>query len=229
MASAEEAKAAYIAKMGEELGTQFAQLWQDVVFLCKVWTEFVELFGTKPSRVELLNMAAPRMTRVIQDALWEATLLNIARLTDPSNSLGSKNKANLTIQNLPKLVDDPTLRSSIEKLVRTASDEAAFCRDWRNRHIAHRDLDLALDRTATPLAEASRARVKGALVALVNVLNAVEGHYMNASTYYDLGFSIGGAISLLYVIDDGLRAQEAREKRLLQGKPSDEDLAPRHL
>ena len=41
-----------------------------------------------------------------------------------------------------------------------------FCRDWRNRHIAHRDLQLALKQGAEPLKPASRSKVREALEAL---------------------------------------------------------------
>jgi hypothetical protein len=60
-------------------------------------------------------------------------------------------------------------------------------------------------------------------------LNAVEGHYCDSTTGYDLGGPLGGATSLLYVIDDGLRAQEAREKRLEEGKPLLDDFRRRDL
>lgn len=225
MATATEAKANYVAKMGDELGAQFAQLWQEVAYLYMTWTEYVALFGTKPSRVELLNNSAPAMFRAVQNTMWEATLLNIARLTDPPNSLGRQDKPNLTIQNLPNLIDDPTLKSEIGKLVQTASEKAAFCRDWRNRHIAHRDLNLALDRPVEPLAAASIAQVKEALAAMADVLNGVQGPYMDASTHFDFGFGMGSAISLLSVLDDGLKARVKRQERLSKGQPTEEDLA----
>lgn len=42
--TAEEAKIHYIEKMGDDLGTQFAALWQEVVRLHMKWGEYVELF-----------------------------------------------------------------------------------------------------------------------------------------------------------------------------------------
>jgi hypothetical protein len=142
----------YLVKMGEALGTQFYALWQEVVWLHWNWAEFVELFGTKPTRIELLNQAAPAFFRVVQDTLWEVTLLHIARLTDQSRSGGRNDRANLTIRNLPGLIHDPELKQVVSGLIETAVDKAGFCRDWRNRHIAHRDLNLALS------ADEARAR-----------------------------------------------------------------------
>jgi hypothetical protein len=53
--SAEEMKQHYAAKMGEELGTQFAALWQEVALLHRKWSEYVALFATNSTRVDVLN------------------------------------------------------------------------------------------------------------------------------------------------------------------------------
>jgi hypothetical protein len=71
--TAEEAEKRHTEKMGEALGTQFYALWKEVVWLHWNWAESVELFGSKPTRIELLNRAAPAFFRMTQDALWELT------------------------------------------------------------------------------------------------------------------------------------------------------------
>jgi AbiU2 len=156
--TAEDAKKANIEKMGELLGTLFSGLWQDVATRYFYWKEYVTLFGTKPERIALLNRAAPFIFRTIQDELWESTLLSLARLTDPSNSQGNPDRSNLTIQALPALIVDAKLKAEVEKLVAEAVKLTEFCRDWRNRRIAHRDLKLALGDSTKPLANGSRRR-----------------------------------------------------------------------
>lgn len=227
--TAEEAKKANIESMGEPLGTLFSALWQEVATLHFYWKEYVELFGSKPERITLLNQAAPHFFRMLQDELWESALLSLARLTDPANSQGKQDRSNLTIQALPALITDAKLKDEVSKLVAEAIKLTEFCRDWRNRRIAHRDLKLALEQPTTPLAAGSRAQVKDALKCIADVLNAVERHYCNSETGYDLGDPLGGAISLLYVIDDGLRAEEARQKRLEEGRPLPDDFPARDL
>ena len=101
--TAEEQRQECIQQMGDTLGCQFHALWQEVAWLYSKWAEYLELFGTSPFRVELLNSAAPGFFRIVQDTLWEDTILHIARLTDRPESFG---KANLTIRRLPGLVDD---------------------------------------------------------------------------------------------------------------------------
>jgi hypothetical protein len=43
--SGAEAKQEYIAEMGVQLGTQYAELWQEIAHLHLTWFEFVKLFG----------------------------------------------------------------------------------------------------------------------------------------------------------------------------------------
>jgi hypothetical protein len=221
--TAEEAKTANIAEMGEPLGALYSALWQAVATIHFYWKEYVELFGTKPERIDLLNRAAPAFFRMLQDELWENSLLHLARLTDPANSPGKPSPANLTIQALPALITDVKLKETVSKLVAEAVKQTAFCRDWRNRHIAHRDLKLALEQPTTPLVEGSRAQVKTALKAIADVLNPLEGHQFQSEIRFDLGGQNGGAVSLPYALDDGLRAQEARQRRLEAGKPLKDD------
>lgn len=70
----EETRQHYIEKMGEPLGLLFNALWQEMAWLYQKWNEYVELYGAKPSRIDLLNKAAPSFFRLAQDSLWEGTL-----------------------------------------------------------------------------------------------------------------------------------------------------------
>lgn len=170
----EEIKRGYIDKMGEPLGTQFSELWQEVAVLFINWEEYVELFGTKPERIKLLNKVAPVFFHMLQEELWETRLLHLARLTDPPISMGNKQKANLTINNLLDLIDHADTKKKVQELTAIAMKATDFSRDWRNRHIAHRDLDLALNEAVTPLAAGSREQVGAAINAIADVMNAIN-------------------------------------------------------
>lgn len=210
--TADRAKAEHIRLMGDELGTIYSALWQEVAWVHGKWSDFVTLFGTKESRVELLNAAAPAFCRLVQDSVWENVLLHIARLTDPP---ATAKKQNLTIQRLPALIDRANSRDVVESSVQAALTSCAFARDWRNRHIAHSDLDLKVSDTARPLEFASRQSVKLALASLSSALNAVAAEYLDSTSFFDT--VDGDALALLYVIDDGLRADEQRRQRLRDG------------
>ena len=45
--SAAQSKQAYIKMMGDALGSQYAELVQDIAHLHQTWFEYVELFGKK--------------------------------------------------------------------------------------------------------------------------------------------------------------------------------------
>jgi hypothetical protein len=162
---------------------------------------------------------------MLQYVLLEETLLHIARLTDPPKSMG---RENLTIKKLPELVNDPMIKITVEALVETVMNKKKFCRDWRNRHLAHRDLDLAMNKSAKPLKTASRKQVTEALKTIADVLNEVSVHYAESEMLFAGTHSAGGAVSLLYVLDDGIRVQAIRKERMLRGEISKEG-CPRDL
>lgn len=223
--TAEEAKQDHVEILGDELGNLYHELWNEVGQLHLKWNEYVELFGTDPSRIELLNNSASLFFRTVQESLWESTLLHITRLTDPSKSF---KKDNLSIRRLPDLVDDEITETVIEQ-INDAIEKSSFCRDWRNRRIAHKDLRLVVDSQAEPLKPASRAKVKDAIKSIATVLNTISEYYMDSSIAFDLIKGSHGAVNLLYVLDDGLKASNEREERIKAGKYSREDLKHRTL
>lgn len=212
--------------MGVELGGLYHALWNELAWLHSKWSEYVELFGTKSSRIELINEAAGHFFGLVQDSLWEGTILHIARLTDPPKSAG---KENLSIQKLPTLICDEKAKTNVSCLVARAVENAKFCRDWRNRHIAHKDFRLAMKTGAEPLMPASRANIKLVLASLSDALNAVSMHYMESTTCFEIITAGDGAVSLLYVLDDGLRANEVRMQRIKERNYLPEDFQDRDL
>lgn len=209
--TAEETKAEYVEKMGSTLGPVYYALWCEVVSVNWTWNEFLELYASKPSRVELLNKSAPFFFRTVHNVFWDNTLLHIARLTDRIIVCG---KENLTIQKLPKMVSRD-LQGSVEALVEVALEKSEFCRDWRNRRIAHRDLQLAIkDAPMLPLKTATRKKVDEALCAIGDVLNSISRPYMGSTTVFDRGVYSSGAGQLIYVLDDGLRMEQERIARI---------------
>jgi hypothetical protein len=218
--TAEESKKLRIAAMGPELGPLYDAMWQQIAWLHNKWEQYVELYGTAESRLKILNEAAPIFFCVVQDTLWDDVLLHIARVTDSSQTMS---KANLSIRRFPGEINHGPTKIRVQALVDEALTASEFCRDWRNRHIAHKDLNLALDRAAIPLKPASRAKVKAAIQALDAVLNGVAQHYLNSETVFDMQGTARGALSLLYVLDDGIKAGKARKVRKKTGETVEGD------
>jgi len=174
----DENKAAYIAAMGQPLGEVYSELWQEVARLFGKWEEYVILFGTKESRIALMNEATSDFFGKLQISGFHEVLLDIACLTDPPKSAG---RETLSLRAVPALINDLVLRQRVHDLIAIAGDKSAFARDWRNRYLAHRDKALALG-SAAPLADASRENTWAALHSLGAVLNEVARHYMQSET-----------------------------------------------
>jgi hypothetical protein len=223
----EEVQSEYIAKMGEALGPQYAQLCQELIRLHANWHEYVVLFGTKPERKDLLNRAGGSFFRMLQDELLEAILLHIARLTDAPVSRGQRN---LTILNFANLIEDAGFKEEIKGLVAEAIKQTEFARRRRNKRIAHLDLKLALDeKVEKPLEGGSRKQVADGLESIAAVMNAVAECYEVARTEFYIAKRLTGALDLIHLIDDGQRARGKAYERLEKEEPLADDFVARKL
>lgn len=224
--TAEEVEQEYIEAMGPELGRFYGLLSNECQALYVDWGEYKVLFGTNPEHIDLLNKAAPEFFGRLQDTLMERVLLQVARLMDPINS-GGKSKENATLHRLPQMVV-PVIKSKIEDLLKIAEIKCKPTRDWRTRRIAHTDLDLAMKVSARPLDTISRSSVGSALEAIAAVLNEVESYYREGGTVgYEYFYSPLGATALLDVLEAGVNVRKAEMERMMSGKLSPSDFAPK--
>ena len=120
----------------------------------------------------------------------------------------SVGKKNLSVCDFPDLISSDTLKIDIEILIDNAIQKADFCRDWHNRRLAHKDLKLSLSDEAVPLKSASREKVKDVLEAVSTIMNAIAIHYSDITILFDGLPRIKGAEALLYILDDGIRAEK---------------------
>ena len=191
------------SSMGAQLGELHFLLWKEFAWLQVSWSEYRTLYSN-PETLVNLNAAAPRFFYWLDYLMWHDVLLHICRLTDAPTTAG---KSNLSIAQLPNAISHPELKTKVDKLVSLAQSKAQFARDWRNRHLAHRDLEKSKNPAAKPLAAASRASVEEVLKAIAAALNAVQEHFEDSATaYHDSVVSPGGAVSLLRVLERGLFA-----------------------
>ena len=199
-----EVRLGYEEALGEELGSLFAELWHELTSLHLTWSEYRVIFATSPEQLKVANDAASGFFYIVQKIMWEAILLNLARITDPAQSPGKKK--NLTVAALAASVKQE-IRPDVEKLILQATSHTDFARDWRNRYLAHRDLPLALgDSEASHLKTASRASVTKALASLGELLNFVDRSYTDSTTRFETNPTNRGAKQLLFVLERGSRA-----------------------
>lgn len=226
----EQVQAEYIEKMGPELGELFHAIESELTWVHWKWKQYRVLFGENPKRIDLLNEAASFFFYVVQSVLFEDALLGIARLAGPPSSVG---KPNLTVKRLcpllraqiPPLLREGAVLDEMDDLVARAVKAAEFATDWRHRHIAHRDLGLALKKSVQLPPAASRQQVEDSLSALRDVMNCIERSYCKAESAYS-GPTPWDAEALLYVIRDGLLRERDRSERWNRGEVHEDDLKP---
>ncbi len=203
-----ELRKKYEQSLGAELGSVFSELWQELVWLHTVWQEYRTIFGTTPEQLDIVNQAAGTFFYVVQKTMWEGVLLHFARMTDPAQSMRSKNLSVTALYSLVK----PELQAEVARLTDAALREAKFARDWRNRYIAHKDLPLALgNQAAPPLESVSREAVELALRSLDDLLNEIDRSYNDSTTIFRGSEPHTGANRLLHVLQKGLKVEEAEE------------------
>ena len=222
--TADEVRNEHLQVLGLELGTFYHALQNEVTWVHAKWLEYRKLYAGSEKRIDLLNEVAGFFFRVVQDVFWEDVLLHIARLTDPQKSAG---KSNLTIYRLAELIPVPNVAEDVRQLVQVAAGKCAFAREWRNRHLAHRDLDLAMeDKHATPLPGVNRQAVTEALGGIAAVLNRVESHYFDSEVAFGHFLAHGDADTLVHQLAVAIRYAKRQRERFRQGRPLREDLEP---
>ncbi len=215
--------------MGQELGDVFWALVCEVHSLSRLYDDSWHLFGDgSENRVLMLNKAAPAFFHRVQITFERELMLGICRTTDPV-STGSKE--NLTVLRLEHLVEQKAVGSG--KVVKVRAEAASiasdFARDWRNRWLAHKDLELSVEApSATPLSAATLGKIDAALTAVDDVLKSVSSAFKSSDSGFRGITQFGGSASLIRVIDEGLRARDQSTARIQAGSATEDDLAHFH-
>ena len=214
--SGEQVRDEMVEKLGHDFGRLLNSLYNEISWLTFKWIEFRELYGTKESRFDIMNKTAPFFFSTIQKVLWENLLLGVARITDPPQTAGKKNT---TLRALGQHIKDEEFKIEFEKEISEILTASEFCRDWRNRWIAHMDYELSINRdSAVPLQTANRWKLRTTLEKIQALYNKVSFRYLNSSTPWEMLSSHTGAVSLLYRLQDGLRFDEEQYLKKLSGQ-----------
>jgi len=165
-----------------------------------------------------MNGVAPGLFETLHDILWESILLDLAKFCDPIR-VGPGKPLSLAL--LSSLVPAGKV-SELGGAVSEMQAKTAFARDWRNRHIAHWDYELAADSAAKPLAFASRHAAQEAFSAIVRVLEAIDMHFTGSSLDFD-----GDTAEPRHLINELRLIQKLRDERqarLLDGTATMDDM-----
>jgi hypothetical protein len=151
-------------------------------------------------------------------------LLGVARIMDPVQSRGKKN---ITLRAIAQHLRDSKLRSDFDRDIESLSDISEFCRDWRNRWIAHIDYELSVSKeNARPLEVATRNKFHLTIKKIHALYNRIELKYLGSTTVFEIIRS-NGAVSLLYRIEDGLRFDQDVYEQKIRGSWKSDDFKSR--
>jgi hypothetical protein len=201
--TSDEAKQEHIRTLGPAMGETFHALCQHVASLYFKWGQYTALYGTSKERVDVLNRSAPTFFSLVQGTILDDVLLHVARLTDRVEHGG---RHNLTVQRLPLLMSSSPNLASVRNACETAVKSANFCRELRNKRLAHASLPHALGEGS--IDGVSRAQIGQALTDIAEALNAVTRAYTGGETMFDDGMPLGGAEQLLEVLGAGVAARD---------------------
>lgn len=221
--TAAQMKAEHIHVLGSEAGGIYNALWNEVVELHWEWQQYLKLFAQPQEGLDAQNEAAGAFFYLAQHALWQHIVLSIACLTDRPQSMGKADKRNLTVRGLSgEMTTDSPFIQELDDLIASRASSLAFAKDWRDKHLAHRDLDTALGRAA-PLPAIGRSDVEGALSALRDILNVIHEKHFGGSVLFEGLRRIGDADALIAFLRLGTKADKQRRERLRAGRPLPDD------
>ena len=207
MMDAEEVRREFQEKLGEEFGTIYYALWNEWARCQERSVEFGNLFGNSEDIALLDAISNGGFIGWIQSILWDDLLISICRLTDRPNTGGD----NLTVLRLPDFCKDPELSAEVKRLSEKAKQAAKFARDWRDKRIAHTDLERATKPNATLPANATRLSVAKALDAVHATLNAISVQLMKIETANDIIYPEGARsfISFARMLSDVIQFMDS--------------------
>jgi hypothetical protein len=201
----DQIRAEYVEAMGPDLGNLHHDLQNDVARLLRKWNEFGELY--RDDQIELLNTVASNFFYFLQQWFYEDAMLHIARLTDPPETGGRAKQANLTIMRFPMVITNSDLRTRIDSCMDEARTKCQFARDWRNKGIAHTDLEVHRKGRAVALPAVTRQHIEGAAEALATPVRLVNQHFGKQSLLTTLS-DPWGVRSLVHHLKQAVEAQQ---------------------
>lgn len=162
----------------------WASLDGDVAWLHGRWTIYRQLFGTSEKRFIFVQEMLGTISDILDDVFLRDVQIVIAKLGDPAESKGFKNRSLRGFQTFLKSANEDDLADKLELLIAKFDIDSKEIRHRRNKWLAHDDLGVCLGENTAPLSHPSRTEIECALSALCEVMNCVNEHYTGVSTLY---------------------------------------------
>jgi len=169
----------------------------EVTWIHAKWIVYRQIFAASEEGIELLNRSAPFFFGIVQQTFFEDTLLGISRLADPAKSMGKENRSLAQIISKFDKLGHQKLSTELKNDLNIINKCCKPFRKWRNKKIAHSDLNTALKVGPDPLPGISRAKIEEALKEIRNFMNRINGHFIETHKAYEHFITHSGGDVLL--------------------------------
>jgi hypothetical protein len=118
---------------------------------------------------------------------------------------------------------DEVARENILALQAEAISKTKFAVNWRNKRIAHLDMDI------TGVEEYDVEQIKEGIDAIHQLINLVQLTFFQTQMLNQVVGAAGSASALLYNLRDGLEYRQDKLERASLGQPGSADFRPKPL
>ncbi len=169
--------------MPEAINEVFENLRTELVWLHGRWIIFEQLYGTSTERVDLLNEIAATYFRITQDVLLDDIVIRIGRITDKPSTGKSEN---LSLGQIIRRLDKeryPELIFRLEVRLKDIQTMSDTIRKYRNKKLAHHDVDVALKVESLPVL--TFGVIKDTLKSIRDFMNECELYFNGSEMAYE--------------------------------------------
>lgn len=192
------------------------ELKHDIITTIFEWRIYSEWFRVDERRVELLNSASGHTTLVIQNALFERTIIAICKLTDPYRQGRFRNLSLYALMDFDASRNDSDLRC----LINSAKEDSIPLREIRSKKLAHTDLERKTSKPNTY--GISYQNIDDAVLKCGAVIQYVTRTYFD--THQELALITSYSedeVAFLYALKCGIDEMSRRRSEPLPDDPSD--------
>jgi hypothetical protein len=197
----------YDSRLPEDICEIFMWLCQDIASLQSKWSFYLELFSSQEN-VTLLSDMAPSSFQIIEESLRSDLMISICRLSDPDKSLGKDNLSFKTLIIKCNKID------KVDKLLEDFLDACKPVQKYRNKRVAHNDLNTRIKPHETPLPGISRHQIDKILQLASQVLNVIYQEFIKTGELSFQANESGGADSLIYWLRMAKKCVDEKKKGL---------------
>ncbi|MCF8105623.1 MAG: hypothetical protein K9K64_09080 [Desulfohalobiaceae bacterium] len=187
----------------------YQELKTEITWLHGRWKIYRQLYGKSEKRIDLLNECAPVFFYIVQDVLLGDVLVALSKLTDQA---ASGRFDNLSLEQLQLQLEeygDQDLSSQNRSILDQLHSKCEPFRTWRNKRLAHLDLNTHMESQYYPLPGISNQMIEDSLELVRRFMNNIEHHYNDSENAYEHFSMLGSdADSLVAMLRYGLRYEE---------------------